>query len=63
MDTFQVGDVILSNLTTGETIEGRNTIIEILERELSDGAGEFAFDVQRNDARWLAPFSYTVTEN
>lgn len=63
VDTFQVGDIILSNLTTGETIEGRNTIIEILERELSDGAGEFAFDVQRNDARWLAPFSYTVTEN
>lgn len=60
---LQVGDVILSNLTTSEPVDGRNTIAEILERELSDGSGEFAFDVQRGDTRWLAPFSYTVSEN
>ncbi len=59
---LQVGDVLLSSITTSENITGRDTIAEIFERELSDGSGQFAFEVQRGDGRWVAPLSYDSGE-
>ncbi len=59
---FEVGDVVMTDITTAEPVNGRESLAEILDRELSDGQGQFAFEVQRGETRWVAPFSYTVSE-
>ncbi len=59
---FEIGDVVLTDITTAEPVNGRESLADILDRELSDGQGQFAFEVQRGDARWVAPFSYTPSE-
>jgi hypothetical protein len=59
---FQLGDVVMTDITTAEPVNGREPLADILERGLSDGQGQFAFEVQRGGDNWVAPFSYTVSE-
>ncbi len=59
---FQLGDIVVTDITTAEPVNGRETLADILERGLSDGQGQFAFEVRRGDDNWVAPFSYTVSD-
>lgn len=56
---LEVGDVITSYISTGETIDQRDSIMNIFERELADGTEQFSFAVQRDGGLWVA--SHTVS--
>jgi hypothetical protein len=57
---LQVGDVITSYISTGETIDQRDSIMNIFERELANGTEQFSFAVQRDGGLWVA--SHTVSD-
>ncbi|MEJ6402964.1 protein kinase domain-containing protein [Yoonia sp. 2307UL14-13] len=55
---LQVGDVLKGFISGEDVIDGRNTVAEIVERELAEGNQLFIFDVLRGDDRWVAMFNY-----
>ena len=62
LGAFEVGDVVLADLKTRRPVDGRDTLAELIETELANGGGQFAFEVQRGEDRWVAPFVYTGSE-
>ena len=57
---LEVGDVITSYISTGETIDQRDSIMNIFEREFANGTEQFSFAVQRDGGLWVA--SHTATD-
>jgi hypothetical protein len=55
---LRIGDVITSYIPTGETVSERDTLMTILDREISDGTEQFMFAVQREGSLWVASFAY-----
>lgn len=55
---LQVGDVLKGFISGEDVIDGRNTLANIVERELSEGNQQFIFDVLRGNDRWVAMFNY-----
>jgi serine/threonine protein kinase len=51
---LEVGDVVTSYISTGETIDQRDSIMNIFERELANGTEQFSFAVQRDGGLWVA---------
>jgi hypothetical protein len=56
---LELGDVISSFISTGEIVDGRETLLNIFERELANGTEQFTFAVQRNGGLWVASLAYT----
>lgn len=56
---LEVGDVISSYIPTGETIDQRDSLKTVFERELENGTEQFMFAVQRDGGLWVA--SHTAT--
>ena len=54
------GDILTSYIATGEVIDGRDTLVEIFNRELAAGTDQFTFAVQRAGSLWVASFGYGV---
>jgi hypothetical protein len=55
---LRIGDVITSYIPTGETVSERDTLMTILDREISGGTEQFMFAVQREGSLWVASFAY-----
>lgn len=55
---LRIGDVITSYIPTGETVNERDTLMTILDREIGDGTEQFMFAVQREGSLWVASFAY-----
>ncbi len=55
---LEVGDVITSYIPTSESIDGRNTLFDIFNRELENGTEQFMFAVQRDGGLWVASLAY-----
>ncbi|MCY4335990.1 MAG: serine/threonine-protein kinase [Litoreibacter sp.] len=56
---FQVGDELIALMTTSERIEGRNSLQDIVERELENGQTEFSFAVSRDGSMWVVSMTYS----
>ncbi|MEM8536921.1 MAG: protein kinase [Pseudomonadota bacterium] len=55
---LQVGDVLTSYIPTGENVDGRDTLINILDREVAQGTTQYMFAVQRDGSLWVASLVY-----
>jgi len=55
---LQVGDVITSYIPTGETLNARDTLTNILDREVAQGTTQYMFAVQREGSLWVASLAY-----
>jgi len=51
---LEIGDVITSYITTGETIDQRDSLVRLFEREFDNGTEQFMFAVQRDGGLWVA---------
>ncbi len=58
-DDFQVGDEVVALMSTSETIQGRTSLPEILERELAEGKDQFSFAVSRAGSMWVVSLTYS----
>ncbi len=56
---LEVGDIITSFIPSSEIINGRDTLLEIFNRELAEGREQFTFAVQRDGSLWVASFGYS----
>ncbi len=57
---LQVGDVITSYIPTAENVNERDTLVNILNREIENGTEQFMFAVQREGNLWVASLAYAV---
>jgi hypothetical protein len=55
---LQVGDVVTSYIPTAETLDGRDTLVGIFNREIEKGTDRFMFAVQRDGSMWVAAVDY-----
>ncbi|MEO1640648.1 MAG: protein kinase [Pseudomonadota bacterium] len=55
---LQVGDVLTSYIPTGEDIDDRTTLRNILSREAEAGTTQYMFAVQRDGSLWVASLEY-----
>ncbi len=55
---LEVGDVLNSLITTGETIADQENFVSMLDRELGDGQGQMMFAVERGGSMWVASMTY-----
>ena len=55
---LQVGDVVTSYIPTGETVEGPDSLMNIVSREIESGAEQLTFAVERNGGLWVASLNY-----
>ena len=51
---LELGDVITSYIPTGETIDQRDSLVKLFEREFDNGTDQFMFAVQRDGGLWVA---------
>ncbi|VAV87716.1 Serine/threonine protein kinase [hydrothermal vent metagenome] len=51
---FIVGDIVIGNVDVKKKIEGRNTLVEILNQGFSTGQNSLRFIVDRNGSNWFA---------
>lgn len=54
---FQVGDTIVSFVSTWEDVNGPDTLETILNRELAKGTSSFNFAVSRGGEIWIETFN------
>lgn len=54
---FQVGDTLVSYVSTWEDITGPDTLETILNRELANGTNSFSFAVSRGGEIWIEAFN------
>jgi hypothetical protein len=59
---LQEGDIVSSYISTSESIDGRTTIFDIFNRELTNGVEQFTFAVQRDGSLWIASYTYGGAE-
>lgn len=55
---LQVGDTLIAYMATGERIEGRMSLKEIMDREIANGTSQFSFAVNRAGNMWIAALEY-----
>lgn len=55
---LKVGDVITSYIPTSEEITDRDTLFNLMEREVAAGTEQFMFAVQRDGSLWVASLNY-----
>ena len=53
-----VGDVVVSYIPTSETLTERQSMLNLLNREIENGVEQFTFAVQRDGSLWIAPLTY-----
>ena len=58
---LEVGDVIKTLLATGETVDTRDALSQILDREIMAGTEQFMFAVERDGTMWLASMTYAAS--
>ena len=51
---LQVGDMLTSYISTGESIDQRTSLLDLFEREFASGTEQFSFAVQRDGGLWVA---------
>ena len=54
---FQVGDTIVSYVSTWEDVNGPDTLETILNREMAKGTSSFSFAVSRDGEIWIEAFN------
>ncbi|MDP5361795.1 MAG: serine/threonine protein kinase, partial [Paracoccaceae bacterium] len=59
---LQLGDVISSYIPTSESVDGPDTLMKILDREIENGTEQFMFAVQREGSLWVASLAYKGAE-
>lgn len=59
---LQLGDVITSYIPTSESVNGPDTLMTILDREIENGTAQFMFAVQREGTLWVASLAYSGAE-
>ena len=59
---LQIGDVITSYIPTSESVNERDTLMNILNREIQNGTERFMFAVQREGSLWVASLTYNGAE-
>jgi len=59
---LQLGDVITSYIPTSESVNGPDTLMTILDREIESGTEQFMFAVQREGTLWVASLAYSGAE-
>ncbi len=60
---LRIGDVMTSYIPTSENIAQRESLFDILNREIDNGTEQFMFAVQREGSMWVASLSYAGSEN
>ncbi|WP_019953426.1 serine/threonine protein kinase [Yoonia vestfoldensis] len=55
---LQEGDIVTSYIPTAETLEDRDSLLTILNREIENGTDRFMFAVQRDGSMWVASVTY-----
>lgn len=55
---LQVGDQIIAYMATSERLEGRTSLKDIMDREITAGTSQFSFAVQREGSMWIASLDY-----
>ncbi|MFQ1701040.1 serine/threonine protein kinase [Loktanella agnita] len=60
---LEEGDVLVSYISTGEEISGRQTLRDIFERELENGTELFTFAVLRGESTWASQLRYTGSDD
>lgn len=60
---FKVGDTIVSYVSTWESLDGPNSLVTILERELAKGTSGFSFAVSRDGEIWVETFNLAALAN
>jgi hypothetical protein len=55
---LQEGDIVTSYIPTAETLEDRDSLLTILNREIESGTDRFMFAVQRDGSMWVASINY-----
>ena len=59
-EDMRVGDVVKTYLPTGETVDTRDALSTILDREIMNGAEQLMFAVERGGTMWLASMLVTA---
>ncbi len=60
---LEVGDLVVSFISTGEEVTGRDTLKDIFERELIAGTEVFLFAVERGDSTWASQLIYSGVQD
>jgi hypothetical protein len=55
---LQEGDIVTSYIPTAETLDTRDALIAILDREIANGTNRLMFAVQRGGSMWVASLDY-----
>jgi hypothetical protein len=55
---LQAGDIVTSYIPTAETLDSRDALVAILDREIANGTNRFMFAVQRDGSMWVASVDY-----
>ncbi len=55
---LQVGDVVTSYIPTSESVDGPDSLMNIVSREIENGTDQFMFAVQRDGSLWVASLAY-----
>lgn len=55
---LQAGDIVTSYIPTAETLDTRDALVAILDREIANGTNRFMFAVQRDGSMWVASVDY-----
>lgn len=58
---LEVGDVITSYITTSESLNERDSLLNIVAREIENGTEQLMFAVQRDGSLWVASLALNET--
>jgi non-specific serine/threonine protein kinase len=61
--SFKVGDTLVAFASTMESLDGPNSLQNVLERELASGKSSFSFAVKRNGEIWVEAFNLASLAN
>ena len=60
---IQAGDQVFAYIPTGEFVDGRTTLKDILDRELANGVEQFSFAVRRDGAMWVGAIELSSNDD